>query len=127
MNDRLRVCPTCKRPLDDANRQRMGLRTGETLNRLCPGLNGPSDIDHVLHNGRVSPERLFFLEYKGNGGGAKYGQAFLFRSVTGDWEERTSGRLLSIRYQILPEHPSEPEDLLSPIVSWMWPEGALLP
>lgn len=99
----------------------MGLRTGELLNGLCPGRNGPSDVDHVLHNGHCSPEeRMIWIEYKA-GVGLTEGQAYLKRAVSGDWEERSTGRLLSIRYVVLPLHPPDPAGLLQPIVDWIWP------
>lgn len=119
MNRRLGVCPTCRRGLDDALRESMGLRNGEILNALCPSRIGPSDIDHVLHNGKASPERLFFLEYK-DGAPVTRGQEWLFKSVTGDWAERSDGRQLSIRHRILPQHLDEPESVLTQIVDWVF-------
>lgn len=97
----------------------MGLRNGEVLNALCPGRNGPSDIDHVLHNGHSNPERVMFLEYK-DGAPVPGGQAFLFRSLNGDWTERTTGRLLSIRHAVLQQNEPQAEATLRPIVEWLW-------
>ena len=75
----LRKCPTCRRALDDATRLAMGLRTGEALNALCPGRTGPSDVDHILHNAYITPERIAFLEYKDQGALLSGGQAILRR------------------------------------------------
>lgn len=98
----------------------MGLRNGEALNALCPGKNGPSDIDHVVHNMHTWPyERLTFLEYKDEGAELRMGQALLRRSLIGDWQEDATGRCLSIRYHVL--YPSD-KHKLEPIVSWLWPE-----
>lgn len=98
----------------------MGLRNGEALNALCPGRNGPSDIDHVIHNMHVDPERLMFLEYKDAGVGLTAGQEYLRRSLTGDWEERSTGRLMSVRFY--PMHPADAWKLPG-IVEWVWPDS----
>lgn len=100
----------------------MGLRSGVMLNELCPGATGPSDIDHVIHNGKIVPERAFLLEYK-DGAPVSGGQGWLFRSLSGDWEELNTGRRLSIRWQVLPAHgePEELEERLQAIVEWVWP------
>lgn len=98
----------------------MGLRNGEVLNSLCPGAIGPSDIDNVLHNGRSKPERIMFLEYKNNGAPVPTGQAWLLRSLAGDWQEQTTGRLLAIRFDVLQQHPPDPEAVLQPVVDWLW-------
>ena len=120
-NRPLGECPTCHRPLDDEVREAMGLRTGAVLNALCPGRNGPCDIDHVLHNGRRSPERIYFLEYKRGEPEISGGQKYLLDALRGDWTE-SNGRLLSIRYAVLPNHPENPAaELLQPIVDWLWP------
>ncbi|MGH7207469.1 MAG: hypothetical protein ACREI2_14815 [Nitrospiraceae bacterium] len=64
---------------------------------------------------------MMLLEYKG-AMGLTEGQAILKRAVTGDWEERSSGRQLSIRYVVLPQHVPDAESVLHPIVDWVWPE-----
>lgn len=119
-NRPLGKCPTCRRDLPDEIRAAMGLRNGELLNSLCPGRNGPSDIDHVIHNGRISPERVMFLEYK-DGPALEGGQKWLLDSLRGDWQERSTGRLLSIRYHLLGQHDSEADHWLNAIVNWVWP------
>jgi hypothetical protein len=103
----------------------MGLRNGEVLNTMCPGANGPSDIDHVLHNGRHEPEeRIVFFEYK-NGAPVPEGQRWLLNSLRGNWvgwdEEKGKYRMLTIRYTVLPQHPSDAKAELRPIVEWLWP------
>lgn len=100
----------------------MGLRNGEALNALCPGLNGPSDIDHVLHNGHVVPERVVFIEYKSNGARLSGGQARLLRGLKGDWHDEATGRRLAVRYIVLPLAPDNPSAAVLPIVEWLWPE-----
>jgi hypothetical protein len=100
----------------------MGLRYGRELNELCPGLNGPSDIDHVLHNMHVRPERVCFIEYKRNGRPLPQGQQYLARALQGEWREPTSGRALSITYVRLDQTPGvDTEDALHRIVEWVWP------
>lgn len=118
---RLDKCPTCRRALDDATRRAMGLRNGELLNSLCPGRVGPSDIDHVLHNGRSTPERIMFYEYK-DGPVPGEGQSWLHRSLRGDWQDRADpGRLLTIRCLVLPQSPTQTAaDALELSVSWLW-------
>jgi len=96
----------------------MGLRNGEALNALCPGRCGPSDIDHVIHNMHASPERAMFLEYKDEGVPIGAGQRYLGESLTGDWRERNTGRLLSVRW--VPLRPSDAW-MLPGIVDWVWP------
>lgn len=98
----------------------MGLRNGELLNGLCPGRIGPCDIDHVLHNGQSDPERVMFFEYK-DGAPVPGGQKWLLRSLSGDYQERNDGRLLSVRHVILQQHEPEPEMVLRPAVDWLWP------
>jgi hypothetical protein len=123
-NRRLGKCPTCRRPLDEATRLGMGLRNGEMLNSLCPGRNGPSDIDHVLHNRWVSPERVMFLEYK-NGVALTQGQQYLRTALNGDWEERNTGRLLAVRYHVLDQHDMQAAHHHLPlVVSFVWPVEA---
>ena len=125
MNRKLGKCPTCGRVLDGDTRAAMGLRNGEKLNELCPGRNGPSDIDHVIHNMHARPfERAMFLEYKNEGMVLTQGQQYLHKAVTGDWKELTSGRLISIRVVTL--WPSQ-EWMLPSIVDWVWPGDALCP
>lgn len=99
----------------------MGLRNGEVLNALCPGRNGPSDIDNVLHN-KYHPEgeRVMFLEYKSNGASLSGGQRILLDALWGDWQDRNTGGLLSIRRRVLDLHPPDPEAELQPIVDWLW-------
>lgn len=97
----------------------MGLRTGELLNALCPGNNGPTDIDHGLHNGHVSPERVMFFEYK-DGVDVPPGQLRFLRALSGDWQEASGDRLISVRFRILPLHGGR--DALQPAVGWIWPE-----
>jgi hypothetical protein len=118
----LNSCPACRRALDADTRKRMGLRNGELLNSLCPGRIGPSDIDHVLHNGRSNPERVVFYEYK-DGAPMPQGQDWLLKSLTGDWEERASTRRISVRRLVLPQHPRTTDtalDALTLSVSWLW-------
>lgn len=118
---RLGKCPTCYRALDDATRLAMGLRNGEALNAQCPGLNGPSDIDHVLHNGHRSPERIMFLEYKDGGARISGGQLWVLKALRGDWLERNTGRELAIRFVGLPLHPTDPHEAVRGVVEWVWP------
>lgn len=119
-NRPLGVCPTCRRELDDMTRASMGLRNGEVLNALCPGRIGPSDIDHVLHNGKSRPEVVYFLEYK-DGAPVRGGQDWLFRSLRGEWQERTTGRLLNIYTRVLQQHEPDAAAVLGQIVDFMWP------
>jgi hypothetical protein len=114
----LRKCPTCRRPLDDATRSAMGLRAGVELNALCPGRAGPSDIDHVIHNDALTPQRIAFLEYKDQGALLSVGQARLRVALAGDWTERLTGRRLAIRHHVL--WPSDAHKLPS-IAGWVWP------
>lgn len=119
-NRRLGVCPTCRRGLDDVTRAAMGLRNGEILNSLCPGRIGPSDIDHVLHNGHTSPETVFFFEYK-DGAPLGRGQERLLNAMRGEWQERSTGRLLNIYYRVLQQRDPNPQAVLAPIVDFIWP------
>jgi hypothetical protein len=101
----------------------MGLRSGEVLAALCPGRIGPSDIDHVLHNGRTppgTPARLAFLEYKNGNAEPRYGQQFLLRALRGHWQDRDDGRQLDIAALVLPQFPPDPNQVLQPIVDWLW-------
>lgn len=127
MNRPLHRCPTCTRDLDDETRRAMGLRTGEVLNALCPGLNGPSDVDHVLHNAWSNPERLVWIEYKNRTpvqyervDGLTGGQVILRDSVRGRWCNEDDGRRLDISYVVCPLHPDDPEAEMRPIVDWLW-------
>jgi hypothetical protein len=128
MNRILRDCRTCGRPIDPATRAQMGLATGDALNALCPGLNGPSNIDHVLHNreGWLA-ERLFIVEYKPEGAELPEGQRILrdgltghchADTLTGHWREIHTGRGLDIRYRTL--YPSD-AGKLEAITKWVWP------
>lgn len=114
----LRRCPTCRRGFDAETIARMGLRAGVELNALCPGRTGPSDIDHVLHNMHVSPQRIAFLEYKDQGAVLSVGQARLRVALAGNWTEVATGRRLEIRHHVL--WPSD-TDRLPEIVDWVWP------
>jgi hypothetical protein len=99
----------------------MGLRTGEALNALCPGRNGPSDIDHVIHNMHARPwERIVFFEYKGAGVPVPDGQRYLHRALSGDYQEVSTGRLVAIRVAVL--RPGD-ESLLAAWVGWTWPSS----
>jgi hypothetical protein len=121
-NRKLGKCPTCERPLDDHTRAGMGLRNGELLNSMCPGRNGPSDIDHVLHNMRATPERVMFLEYK-NGVPLTRGQDILRQSLVGEWQEQNTGRLIKITYTVLDKHAPDAQARLASIVSYVWPRA----
>jgi hypothetical protein len=121
-NQRLRNCPCCLGELDAAALARMGIRDGAILNSLCPGLNGPSDIDHVLHNMHVSPERFMFLEYKGGDTlELPKGQQILRTHLMGNWQNLDTGRRISIAHQVLPLRPSNPGPLLQDVVDRVWP------
>jgi hypothetical protein len=97
----------------------MGFRNGEKLNELCPGLNGPSDIDHIVHNKWHDPEeRVCLIEYKEKDVELPKGQRLLLTSLQGDWKEQNTGRLMNIRYRVV--HPDE-EHLLASIASEVWP------
>jgi hypothetical protein len=96
----------------------MGLRAGVELNALCPGRAGPSDIDHVIHNGDINPQRIAFLEYKDQGVVLSVGQARLRAALAGDWTEGHTGRRVLIRHHVL--WPSDAGKLES-ITGWVWP------
>lgn len=117
-NERLRRCPVCDGELDDHTRQRMGLRSGETLNELCPGRIGPSDIDHIVHNGHVDPERVALFEYK-NGAPVPMGQRWLLDALSGKWTNE-DGRRLHIGAAVLPQHPDDEHAALRPYVEWLF-------
>lgn len=102
----------------------MGLRAGELLNALCPGNNGPSDFDHVLHNGHRSPERLAIVEYKPGDALLPEGQRRLLEAVKGQWRERHTDRLLDVRYVVVGRNQAAPGDRLAEIVDWVWPYAA---
>lgn len=119
-NKPLGRCPTCGHGLDDDTRKRMGLRNGEVLNSLCPGRTGPSDVDHVLHNGKHKPdERIAWIEYK-NGVPLGNGQSWLKDSLRGEWQERNDGRLLTMRYAVVQQYVRDPAQTLQPIVEWVF-------
>lgn len=97
----------------------MGLRNNEVLNSLCPGAIRASDIDNVLHNGRISPERVAFFEYK-NGVSVTGGQRWLLDSLAGSWTEK-SGRRLETRWYELPLYHEPQAEILAPIIGWLFP------
>lgn len=118
----LRECPTCHRAFDEHTLEAMGLRNGIALNALCPGRNGPSDIDNVIHNAwHPDGHRIMFLEFKRNGASLSGGQKMMLDALSGDWEERNDGRRLSIRWHVLDAHSNDPETELRPVVDWVWP------
>lgn len=122
-NQDLRSCPTCRRAWDEETEKKAGLRSGKLLNQMCPGKNGPSDIDHVLHNRWSKPEKITFIEYKSMKGlYVPAGQQMLHDSLTGHWENvYNRNRRLDINVAILPSHPEDPEKWLKPIVEDLWP------
>lgn len=110
----MRKCPLCLRPLTEHDRVNMGLRSGDMLSALCPGRIGPSDIDHVIHNGASYPQRLAVIEYKG-GAPVGIGQRILFGAIAGEW--RDGKRALDIRVFII-EDDHEPAAQLAEAVGW---------
>ena len=121
-NQDLRSCPTCRRDWDEETEKKAGLRSGKILNQMCPGKNGPSDIDHVLHNKWSSPERVTFIEYKSDRRLiVPTGQRYLHDSLRGHWVDVDDpDRKLDINVEVIPSHPADPEFLLRPIVEYMW-------
>lgn len=117
MNAPLHECPTCFRSLDEATRHRMGLRNGEVLASLCPDRIGPSDIDHIVHNGRANPERFLIFEYKRGSLDLGLGQKYLLDSLKGNWVDEATGRRIMIGYAVLPLNPELPREMLAPYVS----------
>jgi hypothetical protein len=118
-NAPLRKCPTCLRELDDEVRKQMGLRTGELLNSLCPGKNGPSDIDHVLHNMHVNPHRIAFIEYKGRKGTPlPDGQRYLHRDLNGIFTDTSTGKKLEVMTWVLWQHDPDPLEKISQVTDW---------
>lgn len=116
MNERLGICPTCYRHLGVHDRAQMGLRNGEVLNELLPGRIGPSDIDHIIHNGSANPERFLILEYKSGNGGVPRGQERLLDSLKGSWTS-ARGRRIAIDYAVLPLQPESADAVLRPLVN----------
>ena len=121
-NQDLRSCPTCRREWDEATEKIAGLRSGKLLNQMCPGKNGPSDIDHVLHNGKSKPEKITFIEYKTRADlYVPVGQQILHRSLTGRWEDIDNRRRrLDVNVAVVPSHPEDPGFWLRPIVEAVW-------
>jgi hypothetical protein len=124
-NEPLRRCPVCDRHLDDETIRKMGLRYGKALNGLCPDNNGPSDIDHVIHNQWSNPERIVIFEYKRSIHKRRIpiseGQWRLFRALSGTWAETGTGRRLDIRVAVLDED-ADNDILLHTLTEWVWPE-----
>lgn len=120
-NRPLRKCPTCYRELDPDTRKNMGLRNGETLNALLPGFIGPSDIDHVVHNGHTVPERVMFYEYK-KSGGLNRGQEWLLQALRGDWTN-VDGRRLLVNYTVLDLIGDDNPASLEASVAWLGLRG----
>ena len=125
---RLDRCPTCGQGMSAGVREQMGLRTGHLLNQMCPGRNGPSDIDHVLNNDHSVPQRTLFYEYKHSRDAQVSGAQWrLHRCLEGLWTEVGGNeRLMEIRFQVLHAHPDserEARRLLLPGIKWLWPDA----
>jgi hypothetical protein len=107
-------------------RASMGLRTGEVLNSMCPGLNGPSDVDHFVHNKwGDNGSRLAFLEYK-DGVPLTTGQRITHEDTEGVWINEKDGRRLEIRWFVLELHDPEPRPAMRRVVDWVWPKRRAL-
>jgi hypothetical protein len=110
----------------------MGLRSGELFNAMCPGRNGPHDLDGVGFNGHVAHRakyaRLAVLEYKRGPVPLLDGTAILMRDTTGKWcqpaEEGGKLRRLEIRWWVIDEHGPRHKLELAAAAAWLWPEEA---
>jgi hypothetical protein len=95
-------------------KEEMGLRTGEILNKLCPGRNGPSDWDHILHNRwHADGDRFAVIDYGRGGKTLNQGQQLLKEGLLSPRKK--------FRYFLLDAYESRPEPKLRRIVNWVWP------
>jgi hypothetical protein len=118
----------------------MGLRNGVLLNAMCPGKNGPHDLDavvlanpqlHVLHSNRS--RRLAIIDYKASNAAPiakRSGTNILYEALAGSWEEPADGfgkakRRLEVRVWYLDEGRPEAAsaETFAEIRAWLWPDA----
>jgi hypothetical protein len=144
-NRPLRTCPTCS-----GSGHPSYVRSGDWLNRWCPGKNGPVDADDYPQGHELdctNRRGLARVEYKRRGELMLPGQAFHFRAlhacVGNEWlwlflvvmDEGQTGPEAQVRFRWLssrqpwadpatwPEHRTTLDALGRGIALWMWERG----